>query len=40
MLNSQWWPVNDDEWEFLNFPEKFKAPNKDNKPIDKKQNLN
>lgn len=26
---SNWWPVTDEEWERLNYPEKF------NKPVDK-----
>lgn len=28
---TNWWPVTDEEWERLNFPEKF------NNPVDKKQ---
>ena len=29
MMN--WWPVTDEEWERLNYPEKF------NKPVDKEE---
>lgn len=28
---NNWWPVTDEEWERLNYPEKF------NKPIDKSE---
>lgn len=36
ILNTQsiitnWWPVSDEEWERLNFPEKF------NNPVDKEE---
>ena len=29
--NTNWWPVSDEEWERLNYPEKF------NQPVDKNQ---
>ena len=28
---TNWWPVSDEEWERLNYPEKF------NQPVDKQQ---
>lgn len=28
---TNWWPVSDEEWERLNYPEKF------NRPVDKQQ---
>lgn len=31
ILVTNWWPVSDDEWERLNFPEKF------NNPVDKEE---
>lgn len=31
---NNWWPVSDEEWERLNFPEKFKQPTK---PVDKEK---
>lgn len=32
---TNWWPVSDEEWERLNYPEKFNHPTKDPKPVDK-----
>jgi hypothetical protein len=26
---TNWWPVTDEEWERLNYPEKFNQPKKD-----------
>lgn len=31
-----WWPVSDEEWERLNYPEKFNQPQK---PVDKQQKV-
>lgn len=30
---TNWWPVSDEEWERLNYPEKFNQP----KPVDKEK---
>jgi len=35
---TSWWPVTDEEWEQLNYPDKLK--NKDKELVDKKQDLN
>ena len=31
---TNWWPYTDEEWERLNYPEKFNQPQK---PVDKEQ---
>jgi len=36
-ITTNWWPVTDEEWERLNYPERFSNPKKDEKPVDNQQ---